>query len=76
MKTTALLTEFVTQDIVAYLVQEQGMDIADALQQYYDSQFYIALTDSKTGLYCEGSAHLYELYKLQSIQGGVLKDNR
>ena len=55
------LMEYATQDLVAMLVERQGLTLEDAMQRVYHSQFYTKLLDQETGLYLEGSEYLYGL---------------
>lgn len=53
--------EYATQDLVAMLVERQGLAIEDALRRVYHSPLYAKLLDAETGLYLEGSEYLYVL---------------
>ena len=53
------LMEYATQDLVAMLVERQGLTLEDAMQRVYHSQLYTKLLDQETGLYLEGSEYLY-----------------
>lgn len=55
------LMEYATQDLVAMLVERQGLTLEDAMQRVYHSQLYTKLLDQETGLYLEGSEYLYAL---------------
>ena len=55
------LMEYATQDLVAMLVERQGLTLEDAMQRVYHSQLYTKLLDQETGLYLEGSEYLYGL---------------
>ena len=60
------LMEYATQDLVAMLVERQGLTLEDAMQRVYHSQFYTKLLDQETGLYLEGSEYLYGLLAEES----------
>ena len=55
------LMEYATQDLVAMLVERQGLTLEDAMQRVYPSRLYTKLLDQETGLYLEGSEYLYGL---------------
>ena len=55
------LMEYATQDLVAMLVERQGLPLEDAMRRVYHSQLYAKLLDPETGLYLEGSEYLYGL---------------
>ena len=60
------LMEYATQDLVAMLVERQGLTLEDAMQRVYHSQLYTKLLDQETGLYLEGSEYLYGLLAEES----------
>jgi len=64
------LKEYITQDIVSFLVEDNNINMPDALHHFYTSDTYDKLMDSETGLYLEGSAYIYSL--LLDEQNGVI----
>lgn len=69
-----LLMEMAVQDIVAYIVEDTGKEFDEAMREFYLSSVFEKLHDESTGLYLEGSAYLYELYKSER-RDGVLVQN-
>ena len=63
------LMEYITQDIVAFLVDDRGMDYAEAMRLFYTSETYEKILDEETGLYLEGSAYLYDIFKTELEHG-------
>lgn len=55
--------ECIVQDIVAFIMEDTGAALEDAMHCFYNSQIFVKLHDAETGLYLEGSAFVYELYK-------------
>ena len=55
------LMEYATQDLVAMLVEREGLSIQDAMRVVYHSILHEKLRDVETGLYLEGSEYLYGL---------------
>ena len=55
------LMEYITQDLVAMLVEREGMSIQDAMSCVYHSDFHAKLQDEETGYYLEGSEYLYSI---------------
>ncbi|MDR1158104.1 MAG: hypothetical protein LBK75_07330 [Oscillospiraceae bacterium] len=49
------LIEGVTQDIIAYLVEDKNIVIQQAMNILYNSVLFSKLSDSGTGLYRESS---------------------
>ena len=56
------LMECITQDIIAFLVEDEGIDYTDAMNRVYLSQVYTKLLDEGTGLYLESSAYIYSIF--------------
>ena len=61
MDKKATLVEFITQDIVAKITQEKGMEITQAMNEFYSSETFEKLQDYETGLYLEGTDYIYDL---------------
>jgi len=57
------LIEGVTQDIIAYLVEDDRISIEQAMETVYSSMLFDKLSDQETGLYRESSAYVYSLLK-------------
>lgn len=55
------LMEYATQDLVAMLVEREGLPIQEAMRIVYHSNLHAKLHDVDTGLYLEGSEYLYGL---------------
>jgi len=55
------LMEYITQDLVAMLVERRGLSIQDAMGAVYHSQLHKKLLDEETGFYLEGSEYLYSI---------------
>jgi hypothetical protein len=57
------MIEFGISDVVKNIATEEGVGVAAAIQTFYKSKTFQALTDRQTGLYLQGGDYLYELYK-------------
>jgi hypothetical protein len=66
--------EYITQDVIAYLMNEQPLDIAEAMRQFYTSKTYEKLLDEETGLYLESSAYIYDLFKDECKNGEFIQN--
>lgn len=69
------LVEGITKDIIAYLMEDNGYDLATALKAFYDSETFAKLSDEKTGLYIESSAYVYEILKGERRRGKIMMGN-
>lgn len=67
------LIEYITQDIIVFLVEDNGIEYEEAMKEFYASETYLKLTDEETGLYYESAAYVYELYKSEKQTGCMVK---
>lgn len=63
------LTEINIQEIIMYIVEDDGIEYDVALDEFYNSVTFSKLKDKVTGLYRESSAYVYELYKTEKRTG-------
>jgi len=63
------LMEGVTQDVIAYLVEEDNISIEKAIDTVYNSEVFVKLSDSETGLYRESSAYVTALLRDELANG-------
>ncbi len=68
------LKELITQDLVAYIVQDNDISIIDAMTLLYKSKVYELIQDDETGLYLEGSAYIYDLLKNEQANGVLVQE--
>ena len=71
MSKKELLVEYITQDIIVFLIEDFSFEIKEAIGKFYGSVTYEKLIDHETGLYLEGSAFVYDILKSE-IQSGQL----
>jgi hypothetical protein len=57
------LIEGITQDIVGFIMADDDLELDAAMNLMYSSMTFEKLHDKETGLYLEGSAYVYELFK-------------
>ncbi|MDR3122935.1 MAG: hypothetical protein LBU16_04055 [Treponema sp.] len=67
------LKEFLIADIIAFIMEDTGAAVGDAMNQFYNSQVFERLEDAGTGLYRESSAYVYELYKDECKHGRIVQ---
>ena len=65
------LTEGITKDIVFYLMEDEGLSMTEAIALFYNSETFIKLSDSATGLYVESSAYVYEMLEMELKMGRI-----
>ena len=57
------MIEYTTQEVLGYLIEDNGMTIEQAMELFFLSNTFEKLSDVETGLYLDGSAYIYELLK-------------
>ena len=60
------MIEYTIQEVIGYLIEDYGITMERAMEQFYMSGTFEKLTDVETGLYLEGSAYVYELLKREN----------
>lgn len=63
MNNVEQLKEYIIQDLIEYIIEDQKKSMEDAMNSLYRSRVFELLQNSETGLYLQGSAYIYELYK-------------
>ncbi len=67
------LMEYITQDIVTYMVEENDMDYVAAMEKFYQSETCKKLLDEETGLYLESSGYVYDIFKGEYAAGFLIQ---
>lgn len=57
------MIEYTTQEVIGYLIEDNGTTMEQAMEQFYMSDTFEKLSDVETGIYLDGSAYVYELLK-------------
>ncbi|MFV0587547.1 hypothetical protein [Bacteroides reticulotermitis] len=70
-KKAQYLIEGITKDIVAYLMEDNDMDLSTAISLFHNSETFEKLSDEETGLYIESSAYVYEILKTELKMGKI-----
>ena len=65
------LMEYITQDIIVFLMKDRELDVDEAINLFYNSIVFEKLHNEDTGLYLEGSLYIYVLLK-NELANGVL----
>lgn len=58
-----------TQEIIAFIVEDNKIEYDEAFDIFYKSQSFDKLHDRDTGLYRESAAYIYELFKTELKTG-------
>ena len=57
------MIEYTTQEVIRYLIEDNGISMEQAMEQFYMSDVFEKLNDIETGLYLDGSSYIYEMLK-------------
>ena len=74
MSKADMLIEYIVQDIVSWIMEEENLSMEEALNCFYMSQTFIKLTDQKTGLYLDAPASVYSLYQDERKYGRLIQN--
>ena len=74
MSDKEFLIEANIQDIIKYIMTDLGVSIKEAMRRFYMSEIFEKLQDTKTGLYLEIPAYIYELYKNEAKNGRLIQE--
>ncbi len=65
------LIEGITKEIVVWLMQDEVIDMPEAIGLFYNSETFAKLSDEKTGLYIESSSYVYEILRSELTMGKI-----
>ena len=68
------LMEYITQDIIVFLMKDRELDVDEAINLFYNSIVFEKLHNEDTGLYLEGSLYIYDLLKNELANGVLLQE--
>lgn len=68
------LMEYITQDIIVFLMKDRELDVDEAINLFYNSIVFEKLHDEDTGLYLEGSLYIYDLLKNELANGVLIQE--
>jgi hypothetical protein len=62
-KTQEWLKIFAIQGVVLCIMEENNLEMSQAMDKFYNSECFDKLEDIETGLYTQSCAYIYDLYK-------------
>ena len=68
------LIEYLTSDLVAFIMEDSKIPLNEALQRLYTSQTFAKLNDVETGLYLESPLYVYDIYKTEQKFGHIVQE--
>ncbi len=60
------MIESLTRDVVALLMEEQGLSMRDAMDAFYSSRTFEALSRIETGLYIQSPIYILDEYRKET----------
>lgn len=66
------LVNGITTDIIAYLMEDDDMNMPEAIVLFYNSETFEKLSDEATGLYIKSSAYVYGILKSKMKMGKIV----
>lgn len=70
MSDVDLLKEQATQELLRFIMEDQGLDMEGAMALLCNSSTFAKLLDEETGLYRESPAYTYEFLK-EELKGAA-----
>ncbi len=74
MSDKEFLIEVNIQDVLKYIITDFGISITEAMRRFYVSEVFAKLQNTDTGLYLESPAYIYDLYRNEVKNGGLVQD--
>lgn len=71
MTKETFMIEEISKDIVLLLMEEQGMSLEEAMRTLYTSDTYDRLSNTRTGLYTQSTAYVYEYLEKELTTGKI-----
>ena len=68
------LIEYISGDIIEYIMEDSKMTMTEAMQSLYGSETFAKLNDIETGLYLESSPYVYDIYKTEKAYGKIVQE--
>ena len=68
------LIEYITSDIVSFIMEEKNISVIEAMQRLYSSETFSKLNDIETGLHVESSTYVYDIYKTEKPNGQIIQE--
>ena len=67
------IIEFLIQDIVDMIAEDQNIEYDEAMNKFYYSEIFEKLQDQETGLYLESPEYIYDLFKDEMNFGHIIQ---
>ena len=68
------LIEYITSDIILFIMAEKNISMIEAMHSLYSSDTFLKLNDIETGLYIESPTYVYDIYKTEKQNGQIIQE--
>lgn len=69
--TFEFLVEYISTKMTEWIMQEEGLDLENALMALHNSETFEKLCNKKTALYVESPGYVYDIYKRELKYGSI-----
>lgn len=75
MNKQQMIEQFVIQDVVKLISEDEGCDFVEAMRRFYTSKVFAVLEDFETLLYRESPRYVWSIYKEEAQYGSSKQEN-
>ena len=68
------LIEYITIDIISYIMEDSKLSMVEAMTSLYNSETFAKLNDIETGLYLESPLYVYDIFKTEIAYGRIVQE--
>lgn len=68
------LIEYITSDIISYIMEESKIPMVESMTSFYNSETFTKLNDLETGLYLESPLYVYGIFKTEKAYGRIVQE--
>lgn len=73
MTKVKMIMEYMIEDLVEIIVEDQHLEFDEAMKLLYNSQIFEKIMDPETGLYFESPAYVYGLLQDEMNFGRIIQ---
>lgn len=63
------LVEYISARVTEWLARDEGLEVAQAMLRFHNSETFEILSRPETGMYIESPAFVYEIFREESRKG-------
>ncbi|MBR5970919.1 MAG: hypothetical protein IK016_11345 [Lachnospiraceae bacterium] len=58
-----MLLEFICQDVISFIIEDEDVDMEEAMDRFYRSKTFSHLQEKENELYRESAGYIYNMYQ-------------